>query len=106
MRRLCYITGTRADFGLMLRTLQLAQQSGKLEVSICVTGAHFTRDFGQTVQEVERSNLRICGRVPVSLDGTTGAVMVKALGEEIIGITSVLEIPIDRKSTRLNSSHS
>jgi GDP/UDP-N,N'-diacetylbacillosamine 2-epimerase (hydrolysing) len=91
IRRVCYVTGTRADFGLMVRTLRLAQQSGRLDVSLCVTGAHLCQQFGHTIEEVEASGLRICGQVPVIVDGTTGAMMAKALGQELLGITDVLE---------------
>ena len=75
MRRVCYISGTRADFGLMARTLLLAQQSGKLEVSVCVTGMHLSPVFGNTVNEIVTSSLRICGKVPVELDGDPGGVL-------------------------------
>jgi len=74
----------------MARTLLLAQQSGKLEVSVCVTGMHLSPVFGNTVNEIVTSSLRICGKVPVELDGTTGVVMAKALGHELIGIADVL----------------
>src|SRR3989344_2833047 len=90
VRRVCYISGTRADFGLMARTLLLAQQGGKLEVSVCVTGMHLSPVFGNTVKEIEASGLRICGKVPVELDGATGGVMGRALGHELIGIADGL----------------
>lgn len=90
-RKICYITGTRADFGLMARTLCLAQESGRLEVSVCVTGAHLRSEFGETVREIEESGLRIIARIPADVDGTTGAVMAKAIGKELIGITEALD---------------
>ena len=68
MRRIVYVTGTRADFGLMLRTLQLAQASGEIDVALCVTGMHLSPTYGNTVREVEASGLRIAARVPVRLD--------------------------------------
>lgn len=74
----------------MTRTLLLAQKSGKLEVSVCVTGMHLAPVFGSTVKEVEATGLRICGKVPVALDGTTGVAMARALGHELIGIADVL----------------
>jgi GDP/UDP-N,N'-diacetylbacillosamine 2-epimerase (hydrolysing) len=74
----------------MARTLLLAQQSGKLEISVCVTGMHLSPVFGNTVKEIVTSGLHICGKVPVELDGTTGVVMARALGHELIGIADVL----------------
>ena len=89
MRKICYVSGTRADFGLMIRTLKLGQQSSKLDVSVCVTGMHLSELFGNTVSEIESSGLRICGRIPVELDGSTGATMARALGLQLIGMTEI-----------------
>lgn len=91
MRRICYISGARADFGLMRHTLLRAQRSGSLEISVCVTGAHLSERYGETVKEIESSGLRICGRVPSDLDGSTGGRMAKAIGTQLVGITDVLE---------------
>ena len=38
MRRICYISGTRADFGLMRSTLQLIRDHLELDLSVIVTG--------------------------------------------------------------------
>lgn len=73
----------------MTRTLQLARQSGKLDVSVCVTGMHLSGLFGNTISEIVESGLRICGRIPVRLDGSTGATMAVALGQQVTGMTDV-----------------
>jgi GDP/UDP-N,N'-diacetylbacillosamine 2-epimerase (hydrolysing) len=90
-RRICYITGTRADFSLMASTLRRAHADPRLDVAVCVTGMHLLEEFGLTVRDIEANGLRICGRVPVHLDGTTGAVMARAMGQALIGMTEVLE---------------
>jgi GDP/UDP-N,N'-diacetylbacillosamine 2-epimerase (hydrolysing) len=90
-RKVCYISGTRADFNLMARTLAKAHEDARLEIAVCVTGMHLLSEFGETVREIETSGLRICGQIPVYLDGTTGAVMARALGHELIGAVDVLE---------------
>lgn len=89
MRRVCYISGSRADFGLMAGSLALANRSAQLDVCVCVTGMHLSQLFGYTVHDIEDAGLRICGRVPVHLDRSTGETMAKAIGQEIIGITDV-----------------
>ena len=90
MRKICYITGTRADYGLMNRTLNLAREMG-LEVSVCVTGMHLLPHYGNTVEEIERDGHRITARVPVHMDGTSGASMARAISAEIAGFTTALE---------------
>jgi len=91
MRRVCYVTGSRADFGLIVRTLRLAQADPELEVAVCVTGQHLAPGFGDTVRDVEASGIPICARIPVSLDGSTGAVMARAIGAELLGLVDALE---------------
>jgi GDP/UDP-N,N'-diacetylbacillosamine 2-epimerase (hydrolysing) len=91
VRHILYITGTRADFGLMASTLgQIAMAPG-LQLSVLVTGMHLDPRYGETVQEIEQSGLRICGRVAVTLGSDDGAQMARAVGHELQGITDVLE---------------
>lgn len=52
MRHICYVTGTRADFGLMSSTLTKINQSAQLKLSVAITGMHLDPKFGATKQEV------------------------------------------------------
>lgn len=90
-RRICYITGTRADYSLMASTLRRVHADPRLELALCVTGMHLLEEFGLTVRDIEADGFRICGRIPVRLDGTTGAVMARAMGHALVGMTDVLE---------------
>src|ERR1700687_4046823 len=89
MRKICYITGTRADFGLMTSTLQLLHHHPNIDLSLCVTAMHLSPLHGYTLREIERQGYRICARIPVSLE-ETGAAMAIAIGEETISITKTL----------------
>lgn len=91
MRNVIYISGTRADFGLLASTLQRMQADPELGVSVCVTGMHLSEHYGNTVNEIEAAGLRICGRVPVNVDETSGASMARALGTEILGMVDVFQ---------------
>ena len=52
MRHICYVTGTRADFGLMSSTLFKIHKSKDLKLSVAITGMHLDAKFGDTKQEV------------------------------------------------------
>jgi GDP/UDP-N,N'-diacetylbacillosamine 2-epimerase (hydrolysing) len=91
MRKIIYVSGTRADFGLMRRTLQLAAAQRGLEVSVCATGMHLSPDYGETVREIEAAGLHICARLPVPLEATTGASMARAIGHGLLGMVDVFE---------------
>lgn len=67
-RRLLYLTGTRADFGLMLPTLRRLAATPGLTLGLCVTGMHLSERFGLTVREVEASGLPVVARIPAEVD--------------------------------------
>lgn len=86
-RRIVYVSGTRADFGLLASTLLRADADPGLDVSICVTGMHLLPEFGLTVREVEATGLPIMARIPVDFAGADGVGMARALGQALIGMT-------------------
>lgn len=91
MRKILYISGTRADFGLMEESLQKIHQHPHLTLGIVVTGMHLLPDYGETWQEIVKSGLNIVDKVPVTLSGASSLEMSCAVGEKIIGFSRVLD---------------
>ena len=92
MRRIAYLTGTRADFGLMLSTLRRLQATPGIEVKVFVTGMHLSAAYGDTVREVEASGLPIAASVPVGVDERTPEAMANAIGQAVQGLTQALSV--------------
>lgn len=91
-RKICYVTGTRADFGLMRSTLQLIQNTPELDLAAIVTGMHLSSDYGLTVDEIEAAGIPIAARVSVA-DGTpTGALMAKNIGTMLGGFADAMTL--------------
>jgi GDP/UDP-N,N'-diacetylbacillosamine 2-epimerase (hydrolysing) len=91
MRKIVYISGTRADFGLMRRTLDAIAARDDLSLSILATGMHFSNDHGETIREIEASGHPILARVPVPLTPETGATMARGIGTMVGAFTDALE---------------
>lgn len=91
MRKILYVTGTRADFGLMASTLQCIHSHAKLQLQVAVTGMHLSPAYGMTVREIERSGLSIAARVPVDVEGRSGAAMARSIGQAVTGLTDAME---------------
>ena len=87
MRKVLYVTGTRADFGLMASTLQRIHAHPDLQLQVAVTGMHLDPAYGLTVGEIEAMGLPIVARVPVDVQGRSGAAMARAIGQAVIGLT-------------------
>lgn len=86
MRKVCYVSGTRADFGLMCSTLQRIATDPRLQLGVCVTGMHLLPEYGNTVTEIEAAGLPVVARIPVALDGSDGRTMALALATELAGL--------------------
>jgi GDP/UDP-N,N'-diacetylbacillosamine 2-epimerase (hydrolysing) len=91
MRRILYLSGTRADFGLMTATLQRLQATPGLQLQVAVTGTHLSTEHGHTVDEVRASGLDVCAELPVDVMTRTGGSMSRAIADTLRGITAVLE---------------
>ncbi|MDY0329829.1 MAG: UDP-N-acetylglucosamine 2-epimerase [Thiomonas sp.] len=90
-RRILYLSGTRADFGLMRQTLLTAAAHPLLEVAVAVTGMHLHPDFGHTVDEIAASGLRIAARMPSDVGARDGAGMARAISQTLAGLAPVLQ---------------
>lgn len=90
MRKVFYVTGTRADFGLMAHVLQRIHEDPRMTLQIGVTGMHLSTAYGLTVREIEALGLPIAARIPTHVDTRTPAAMAQGIGEAVIGLTTVL----------------
>lgn len=86
--RVHYVSGSRADFGLMRSCLFRVHDSPRHDLSLVLTGQHMSTAHGDTAAEVRQSGLPVCHEVPVALHGTDGAEMARAMAGEIAGLTN------------------
>ncbi|MDP2629990.1 MAG: UDP-N-acetylglucosamine 2-epimerase [Candidatus Uhrbacteria bacterium] len=91
MKKVIYITGTRAEYGVMESLLQKMQASGAFDVSLIVTGMHLSHEHGYTLEEVKAGGLRIAAVVEGHVEDATRSGMAKSVGYEIIGIADMFE---------------
>ncbi len=90
MRKIFYVTGTRADFGLMASTLQRISAHPDLQLQIAVCGMHLSPTYGLTVKEIEALGLPIVARIPTNVEERTLAAMAQAIGEAVVGLTQAM----------------
>ena len=61
-RKICVVTGTRAEYGLLYWLMKEVKSSEKLELQIIATGMHLSPDFGLTYRQIERDSFIIFAR--------------------------------------------
>jgi UDP-N-acetylglucosamine 2-epimerase (non-hydrolysing)/GDP/UDP-N,N'-diacetylbacillosamine 2-epimerase (hydrolysing) len=89
-RRVVYVTGTRADYGLFSEPLKRIQEHPGLELALVVTGMHLEPAFGMTVEEIELDGMPVVARIRNLTGGDTGADQALSIGSAIEGITPAL----------------
>jgi GDP/UDP-N,N'-diacetylbacillosamine 2-epimerase (hydrolysing) len=86
-----YVSGTRADFGLMASTLRLIHAHPALDLGVVATGMHLSPKYGATVREIEAAGLPIRARVATPIEETSGPAMARAIGQAVLGLAGAFE---------------
>lgn len=82
MRTVAVVTGSRADFGIYTPVLKAIDATPGLQHRIYACGAHFSADFGNTVDEIEAAGFKVAEKIEtfVGTDGPREIVKSMALG--------------------------
>ena len=80
-RKICVVTGSRAEFGLMRWLMQGLSDASALELQTVVTGTHLSAAHGMTINEIIDSGFHIDGRVHLDLQDDGRAAIAAATGQ-------------------------
>lgn len=89
-RKVCVVTGTRADYGLLRWVMQGINDSELLDLQLIVTGMHLSPEFGHTVQAIEADGFSIDRKVEMLLSSDTPVGITKSMGLGMIGFADAL----------------
>lgn len=89
-RKVCVVTGTRAEYGLLRWVIQGIQDCDHLDLQLIVTGMHLSPEFGLTVREIEADGFRIDRKIEMLLSSDTPVGISKSMGLAMIGNADAL----------------
>lgn len=90
-QKICVVTGTRAEFGLLSLLLHKIKQSNHFELQIIATGMHLSPEFGSTYIEIEKEGFKIDRKVEILLSSDTASSISKSIGLGCIGFAEAFE---------------
>jgi len=79
-KKICVLTATRAEYGLLKPVIEKLQQEEFFDVSVVVTGMHLSPEFGLTYKEIEEDGLKIDKKIEILLSSDTPAAISKSMG--------------------------
>lgn len=90
-RKICVVTGTRAEYGLLRWVMEGIRETQGLELQLIVTGMHLSPEFGLTYRTIETDGFRIDRKVEMLLSSDSPVGLAKSMGLGLIGFGEALQ---------------
>ena len=91
MRKICVITGTRAEFGLLRPLIELINKDIELQLQLIATGMHLSPEFGYTLDEITAAGFVVNKKVECLLSSDTSVGISKSIALAVSGFADALE---------------
>lgn len=91
MRKICVVTGSRAEYGLLSSLMSAIMADNELLLQIIATNMHLSPEFGLTYKEIENDGFCIDKKVEMLLSSDTANATTKSVGLATIGFADAYE---------------
>ena len=89
-RKICVVTGSRAEYGLLFWLMKDIQAEDGLDLQIIVTGMHLSTEYGLTYHQIESDGFVINKKVEMLLYPDSEVGITKSMGHGMIGFADAL----------------
>ena len=86
MRKICIVTASRADYGLLRWLMDEVAGDDDLVLQVVVTGAHLLPSFGETWREIDADGHQVDEKVEIGPDDDTPIAAARALSRATVGL--------------------
>jgi GDP/UDP-N,N'-diacetylbacillosamine 2-epimerase (hydrolysing) len=90
-RKICVVTGSRAEYGLLYWVLRELESAPDLKLQLIATGMHLSNEFGLTVQQIEKDGFEIRQKVEMLLSSDSAIGITKSTGLGMIGFADAFD---------------
>jgi UDP-hydrolysing UDP-N-acetyl-D-glucosamine 2-epimerase len=90
-RKICVVTGSRAEYGLLYWLMKEVAADPDLQLQIIATGMHLSPEFGLTYRQIEADGFTIDAKVEMLLSSDSPAGIAKSMGLGVIGFADALD---------------
>lgn len=90
MRKICFVTGTRAEYGLLSRLMRLVKEDKDLRLQVIATNMHLMPEYGETYKEIEKDGFTIDKKVYMHKPSDDAHGIISSMAEEMRGMNDAL----------------
>lgn len=91
MRKICVVTGSRAEYGLLSRLMQLIKDDAETRLQVVATNMHLQTEYGETYKEIENDGFTIDSKIPMPKHSDDAEGIVTSMSVELAGLASELK---------------
>jgi GDP/UDP-N,N'-diacetylbacillosamine 2-epimerase (hydrolysing) len=88
-RKICVVTGSRAEYGILYWLMRGIRDSQDLELQVVATGMHLSPEFGLTYRAIEEDGFRVHAKVEMLLSSDTAVGVSKSIGLGMVGFAEI-----------------
>ena len=89
-RKICVITGSRAEYGILKSLIQSIKNSKNLRLMILATGTHLSKSHGYTIREIKTDGFKIDKKTNINIDGDSPEAIASSISVSIKKFTEDL----------------
>ncbi len=90
-KKICVVTGTRAEYGLLYWVIKEILNSSDLKLQLVVTAAHLSQEHGETIKEIENDGMPVAAKVSTLGSGDSWSIATNAMARGLVGFTEAFE---------------
>lgn len=90
-KKICVVTGTRAEYGLLYWTMKKIKEDDDLTLQIIATGSHLSPEFGYTYQQIEKDGFHIHKKIEILLSSDSEVGVCKSMGLALISFAEAYQ---------------
>lgn len=91
MKRICIVTGTRSEYGLLYWLIKGVHDDPELELMLIATGMHLSPEFGLTWKQIEKDGFPITKKIEILLSSDTAIGISKSNALALISFAEAFE---------------
>ncbi len=81
MRKICFVTAARSEYGLLKWIMRAVQECTMFEMQLVVTGGHLLKEQGYTINQIIEDGFNIDEKVDVQIDTSTKCEIAISMGK-------------------------
>ena len=89
--RICVVTGTRAEYGLLKNLIYRIKKDKKLKLQLIVTGTHLSKKFGKTLNEIKKDKFKFDKKIDLNIKNDNTENITNSISKGISAFAKVFQ---------------